>query len=127
MKIFHSFFYLSIFLFVTITDIIAQQTAVVSNSVSYVKLNCYPPNGASKIFNAPDTNSIHPAWMSDYKGGSSFGSSWSFIATKLFSNTQGKFLLGDLYSSRGGKINIIQNGFKGQIYVLLKEWECDKN
>ncbi len=121
------FIILSIFLFVPNAKVIAQQTAGVSNSVSYVKLSCYPPNGSSKILSAPDTSSIHPAWMSNYNAGSGFGSSWTFIATKLISNKQGKFLLGDLYSPRGGKFNVIQNGYKGQIYVLLKEWECNKN
>jgi hypothetical protein len=109
------------FLILMINTLTAQDTKAV-----IVKFSCYPPNGCSKIFNIPDTNSIHPAWISDYKAGSNFGSNWSFVATKLITNQQGKFLYGDLYSPRGGKMNIKQNGFNGPIYVYYKEWSCSK-
>ena len=48
------------------------------------------------------------------------------MATKLITNQQGKFLYGDLYSPRGGKMNIKQNGFNGPIYVYYMEWDCGK-
>jgi hypothetical protein len=34
------------------------------------------------------------------------------------------FVLGNIFTSRGGLFNSLENGYKGMVYVPLKEWEC---
>jgi hypothetical protein len=95
-----------------------------NNSLTY-KFNCAPPNGTNRILDKPDTNAIHPAYIESYKGGSSLGTSWSFLGNKMIENSQGKFLYGDIYSPRGGQLNIKENGYNGPVYVYFKDWDCN--
>ena len=99
-------------------------TLMAQNIEKPVKLGCYPPNGTNKILNKPDTSAIHPAYLSEYKGGGFLGSSWSFVATKVIVNKQGKFYYGDIYSPRGGKLNEKQGGYNGPVYVYAKDCVC---
>ncbi len=108
-----------------ILGIFLSFTVMAQNIEKPVKLGCYPPNGTNRILNKPDTSAIHPAYVSNYKGGSFLGSSWSFVATKLIINKQGKFYYGDIYSPRGGKLNVKQNGYNGPVYVYAKDWVCE--
>jgi hypothetical protein len=91
-----------------------------------LKLNCYPPNGTRIILDKPDMKAIHPAWKQSYEGGSQIGLGWSFISKRIISTKNGKFLFGDIYTSRGGKFNVSQNGFNGSVYVPYEQWECSK-
>ena len=91
------------------------------------KFSCYPPNGTNRILDKPDTNSIHSAWIENYKGGSNLGTSWSFLGNKMIENSQGKFLFGDIYSPRGGILNIKENGYDGPVYVFYNDWDCSVN
>jgi len=94
-------------------------------TISYksIKFNCVARIGTNKIYSSPDTNSIHPSWEKS----EDFGLSWGFLATKLISNNQGEFLFGDIITPRGGIFNVKQNGFDGQVYVNLKDWDCSTN
>lgn len=101
---------------VTMSHLFAQKS-----STSY-KLNCAPKKGTSNIFTKADLKS---KWFKDNE--SSVGTSWTFFAYETVFNKDGVFLKGDLISPRGGKMNVKENGFEGQFYVLFKEWECEVN
>ncbi|MCX6331707.1 MAG: hypothetical protein NTZ82_03635 [Bacteroidetes bacterium] len=108
----------TIFAIFSIAHIFAQK-----NNGTY-KLNCYPPKGTSNIFTQADLKS---KWFKDKDSG--VGTSWTFFAYETVFNKDGVFLKGDLISPRGGKMNVKENGFTGQFYVLFNEWQCeaDKN
>ena len=96
------------------------------NIVKKIELNCYPPNGAKFILNEPNVNSIHPAWIENFKGKSFLGSGWGFISEKIVVTPKGEFLFGHVYTSRGGKFTVKENGYAGPVYVLKNEWTCSK-
>ena len=89
-------------------------------------LSCYPPSGTNLILGSPNKNDIHPAWLEEFNSGGSLGSGWSFNAVKRIDNPQGVFLLGDIYTTRGGLFNSPENGYQGMVYVPLSDWECTK-
>ena len=99
-------------------------STVAQTSEKIVDLGCSPKAGTNRILYKAEKNAIHPAYMESYKGGSYLGTSWSFVATKMITTPQGKFLYGDIYSPRGGKMNVIQNGYKGPVYVYYNDWDC---
>ena len=98
-----------------------------NKSIIDTALSCYPPNGTNKILFQADTNAIHPAWIENYKGGGYLGSGSSFEAIKIITNEQGTFLYGDFYSTRGGKLNIKENGYTGPVYVYFNDWSCTES
>jgi len=105
-----------IFAIITFTKLSAQ-----NNNVTF-KLNCYPLNGTSNIFTKADLKS---KFFKDKESG--VGTSWSFLAYETVFNKEGVFLKGDLISPRGGKLNVKENGFVGQFYVLFNEWKCESD
>ncbi len=53
------------------------------------------------------------------------GTGCSFIGTSKITTKEGvTYLKGDVYSTRGGKLNVIQNGWDKPVYILYKEWDC---
>jgi len=107
-------------LFITLIAIMAMTQSYSQKSASPYKLNCAPKKGTSNIFTNADTKS---KWFKDNE--SSVGTSWTFFAYETVFNKDGVFLKGDLISPRGGKMNVKENGFIGQFYVLYNEWECE--
>lgn len=112
--------------FLFVACVFLSNLVFAQNSEIKREYNCYPKEGgANLILNKPDLKSIHPEYLSTYKAGGYLGESWTIIATKLITNSQGKFLYGDLYSPRGGKLNIKINGYDGPVYVPLSQWNCN--
>jgi hypothetical protein len=46
------------------------------------------------------------------------------MASKMITTPQGKFLYGDIYSPRGSKMNVKQNGYNGPVFVYYDDWDC---
>jgi hypothetical protein len=86
-------------------------------------LSCSTPNGTNLILSSPNFNDIHPAWIERMKGGSSLAG-WGFNAVKKIQNEQGIFIYGNIYTTRGGLFNCLENGFDGMVWVPLAEWNC---
>ena len=110
-------------LLITITLFISLSTQA-QNIEKKVNLGCSPKTGTNRILYKPEKSAIHSAYISEYKGGGSLGTSWSFMASKMITTPQGKFLYGDIYSPRGSKMNVKQNGYNGPVFVYYDDWDC---
>jgi hypothetical protein len=91
--------------------------SLVSRSQTVVngKYSCSPKDNINSVFKVIGGD----PWEKD------LGTSWSFIGTQKIVTKDGvTYLKGDIYSPRGGKLNVIQNGWDKPVYILYKEWDC---
>lgn len=94
---------------------------VVSNGqkVENIKLGCSPKTQKNSV--------LKQIGSEKFKDFSDLGLSWSFIGTqKIISKNGDIYLKGDIYSPRGGQLNVIENKYDKPIYILKKEWYCYK-
>ena len=95
--------------------------SIVSNGqkVENIKLGCSPKTETNSVL-----KQIGSEKLEDF---SDLGLSWSFIGTqKIIAKNGDIYLKGDIYSPRGGQLNVIENKYDKQIYILKKEWYCYK-
>jgi hypothetical protein len=95
--------------------------SLVSNGqkIENIKLGCTPKTVTNSVFKEIGSEK--------FENFSDLGTSWSFISTQKITAKNGDiYLKGDIYSPRGGKLNIIENKYDKPIYILKKEWHCSK-
>lgn len=85
--------------------------AICSPAICLADTSCAPKDNSARILASPSPNDIHPDWT----GESYVGLSWTFVPNS--DDLSGKYLLGDLYSPKGGVVN------KG-VYILARQWDC---
>lgn len=79
------------------------------------KTICNARDNTARILTSQSPNDIHPDW----KGESYVGTGMAFVVRKVVTTDVGRYLFGDLYSTRGSVIN-------PNVYVIAKEWSCAK-
>jgi hypothetical protein len=95
--------------------------SLVSNAqkVENVKLGCSPKTQKNSV--------LKQIGSEKFKDFSDLGTSWSFIGTQKIIAKNGEiYLKGDIYSPRGGQLNVIEHKYDKPIYILKKEWYCNK-
>ena len=95
--------------------------SIVSNGqkVENIKLGCSPKTEKNSVL-----KEIGSEKFEDF---SDLGTSCSFIGTqKIIAKNGDIYLKGDIYSPRGGQLNVIENKYNKPIYILKKEWYCSK-
>ena len=80
------------------------------------KVACTPLTNTARILVTPNPNDIHPDW----RGENYVGTAWSVVSPgKAVVNDTGRYLKGDLYSPRGGRVN-------RSVFILVGEWDCTR-
>jgi hypothetical protein len=95
--------------------------SIVSNGqeVETIKIGCSPKTSTNSVFKQIGSTKF------DYFSDNGTGA--SFIGKQKITTQNGDvYLKGDLYSTRGGKLNIIENKYDKPLYILKKEWFCFK-
>ncbi|MER9868760.1 hypothetical protein NKJ35_16460 [Mesorhizobium sp. M0136] len=78
------------------------------------KTICNARDNAARILASPSPNDIHRDWQ----GESYVDTGMGFVVRKAVLTDIGRYLYGDLYSTRGSVIN------PKKVYVIAKEWNC---
>jgi|688.fasta_scaffold236761_2 hypothetical protein len=85
--------------------------------VTKLKTNCSPVSNYNNVYKKIGG----PTWDRN----SNLGTGCSFIGTESIVSKDGRFYLkGDIYSTRGGKLNIKENGYDKEVYILTSQWYC---
>jgi len=89
----------------------------VAQKIENKKYSCSPKTTTNSVF-----KQIGDVKFEDF---SNRGTSWSFFGTqKITTKTGIIYLKGDIYSPRGGQLNIKANNYNKPVYILYNEWDC---
>jgi hypothetical protein len=88
-----------------------------AQKVENKKYSCSPKTTTNAVF-----KQIGKVKLEDF---SNNGLSWSFFGTQKITTKEGViYLKGDIYSPRGGQLNIKANNYDKPVYILYNEWDC---
>ena len=75
---------------------------------------CNARDNSARVLRTSSPNDVHPDWARDNR----VGTGNAFVAKQRITDEWGfVFLLGDLFSTRGGRLNT-------GVYILEREWIC---